>query len=63
LYCVSSKLKVGFGFNHGVFKLGMQYATKLKAYPSNPAYDCVFNPLWENVYDKQPYTIQPFGVK
>jgi hypothetical protein len=25
-------------------KLGMQYATKLKAYPSNPAHDCVFNP-------------------
>jgi len=23
-------------------KLGMQYATKLKASPSNPAYDCVF---------------------
>jgi hypothetical protein len=22
-------------------KPGMQYATKLKAYPSNPAYDCV----------------------
>jgi hypothetical protein len=22
-------------------KLGMQYATKLKAYPSNPAHDCV----------------------
>jgi hypothetical protein len=44
-------------------KLGMQYATKLKAYPSNPAYDCVFNPLCKNVYDKQPNTIQPFGVK
>ena len=40
-------------------KLGMQYATKLKAYPSNPAYECVFNPLFENVYDKQPNTIQP----
>jgi hypothetical protein len=38
----------------------MQYATKLKVYPSNPAYDCVFNPLYENVYDKQPNTIQPF---
>jgi hypothetical protein len=38
----------------------MQYATKLKAYPSNPAYDCVFNPLYENVNDKQPNTIQPF---
>jgi len=30
-------------------KLGMQNATKLKACPSNPAYDCVFNPLYENV--------------
>ena len=44
-------------------KLGMQYATKLKAYPSNPAHDCVFNPLYENVYDKQPNTIQPFGLR
>jgi hypothetical protein len=26
-------------------KLGMQYATKLKAYPSNPGYNCVFNPF------------------
>jgi hypothetical protein len=43
-------------------KLGMQYATKLKAYPSHPAYECVFNPLFENVYDKQPNTIQPFGL-
>jgi hypothetical protein len=41
----------------------MQYAPKLKAYPSNPAYDCVFNPLCENVYDKQPNTIQPFGLR
>jgi hypothetical protein len=37
--------------------------TKLKAYPSNPAHDCVFNPLYENVYDKQPNTIQPFGLR
>ena len=44
-------------------KLGMQYATKLKEYPSYPAHDCVFNPLYENVYDKQPNTIQPFGFR
>ena len=44
-------------------KLGMQYAIKLKAYPSNPAHDCVFNPLHGNVYDKQPNTIQPFGLR
>ena len=44
-------------------KLGMQYATKLKTYLSNPEYDCVFNPLFEIVYDKQPNTIQPFGLR
>jgi hypothetical protein len=29
---------------HRLIKLGMQYATKWKAYLSNPAYDCVVNP-------------------
>ena len=43
-------------------KLGMQYANKLKDYSSNPAHDCVFNPLYENAYDKQPNIIQPFGL-
>jgi hypothetical protein len=41
----------------------MQYSTTLKAYPSYPAYDCVFNPLYEYIYDKQPNTIQPFGLR
>jgi hypothetical protein len=44
-------------------ELGVQYVTKLKSYLSNPAYDCVFNPLYEKVYDKQPNTIQPFGLR
>ena len=35
----------------------MQYATKLKSYPSIPAYDCILNPLYENAYDKQPNKI------
>ena len=35
----------------------------MKAYTSNPAYYRVFNPLYENVYDKQPNTIQPFGLR
>jgi hypothetical protein len=41
----------------------MQYATKLKAYPSNSAYDCVFNPLYKNAYDKQPNAIHPFAAR
>ena len=35
----------------------------MRAYPSNPAYDCVFNPLYEHVYDKQPNIIEPFGLR
>ena len=44
-------------------KLGMQYATKLKAHPSDPACGCMFDPLYGNVYDKQPNTIQSFGLR
>jgi hypothetical protein len=43
-------------------KLGMQHSTKLMAYPSNPVCDCVCNPLYENIYDIQPNTIQSFGL-
>ena len=42
-------------------KLGIQYATKLKAFPSNPAYNYVCNPLYENVSINNPNTIQHFG--
>ena len=42
-------------------KLGIQYATKLKAFPSNPGYNYVCNPLYENVSINNPNTIQHFG--
>jgi hypothetical protein len=41
----------------------LKYIIIVKAYPSNPAYDCVFNPLHEYAYDKQPNTIQAFGLR
>ena len=44
-------------------KLALQYATKLKAYPGNPAHDCVFKPLYENIFEKHPNKIQPFGIR
>ena len=43
-------------------KLGMQYATKLKDYHADPACGCIFYTVYETVYDKQPNTIQPFGL-
>ena len=41
----------------------MQYAAKLKAYSSDFAHDCVFYPLYENVYHKQPNTIKSFELR
>ena len=44
-------------------KLGLQYATKLRAYPSNPAYNCVFDPMYENIFEKHPNKIPSFGIR
>ena len=33
-------------------KLTLQYIVELKANIDNPAFDCVFNPLFKNLYDK-----------
>ena len=48
---------------NGHIKLGMQYAAKLKAYYSDFAHDCVFNPLYKNVYHKQPKTIKSVELR
>ena len=34
-------------------KLSLQYITKLKATPSNPAYDCVFHPENQQKYERR----------
>ena len=44
-------------------KLGLQYATKLKAYPTNPAHDCVFKPFCKQIFDNHPNKIKPFGLR
>ena len=49
--------------NNGHIKLGMQYAAKLKTYSSNFAHDCVFNPLYKNVYHKQQNTFKYFELR
>ena len=33
-------------------KLGLQYYSKLKSLPSNPAYDCTFNPKLQNQFEQ-----------
>ena len=44
-------------------KLALQYATKLKAHPNNPAYDCVFHPEYSDLFEKFPNKIASFGIR
>ena len=44
-------------------KLSLQYITKLKSTPSNPAYNCVFNPQYEQKYLRNTKTITPLGIR
>jgi ribonuclease HI len=44
-------------------KLTMQYITKLKSNPLNPAYQCVFDPKFTNLFLNKPRTIPPLGIR
>jgi hypothetical protein len=44
-------------------RLAMQYLVKLKANPSNPAFDPVFNPPNVELFDRRPNAIQPLGLR
>ena len=43
-------------------KLALQYYTKLKSCPSNPAYDCIFNCKYKQQYEQKEKKIKPFGL-
>ena len=43
-------------------KLALQYYTKLKSSPSNPAYDCTFDPKYRHYFDQKEKSIRPFGL-
>ena len=44
-------------------KLALQYYTKLKSSPSNPAYDCTFHPKYRQYFDQKERSIRPFGLR
>ena len=44
-------------------KLSLQYITKLKSTPSNPAYNCVFDPQYEQKYLRNTKTTSPLGFR
>ena len=44
-------------------KLGLQYYSKLKSLPSNPAYDCTFNPKQQNLFEQREKIIKTFGLR
>ena len=44
-------------------KLSLQYATRLAANPSNPAFTLTFSPQFLDIYECKPNTIRPFGLR
>ena len=44
-------------------KLSLQYITKLRSTPSNPAYDCIFRPNYEHKYIKNTKVTAPLGIR
>ena len=59
LYVEAEELQL----EHRRIKLSLQYVTKLKSSPRNPAYNCVFNPEYENKYLRNAKVIQPLGIR
>ena len=59
LYVESSELPL----EQRRIKLSLQYITKLKSTPSNPAYNCVFNPQYRQKYLRNTKTISPLGIR
>ena len=44
-------------------KLSLQYATRLAANPSNPAFKVTFSPQFSEIYERKPTAIRPFGLR
>jgi ribonuclease HI len=44
-------------------KLSMQYLVKLKACPTNPAFDPIFHPKYCQIYANKEKTIKPLGLR
>ena len=44
-------------------KLSLQYALRLAANPSNPAFNTTFSPQFTELYEYKPNVIKPFGLR
>ena len=44
-------------------KLSLQYITKLKSNPTNPAYECVFEPMYTTLFERKTTAISPLGIR
>ena len=49
--------------DHRRIKLSLQYVTKLKSTPFNPAFNCVFRPEFEQKYMQNTKVIRTLGIR
>ena len=44
-------------------KLALQYFTKLQSCPSNPAFECIINPKYKELFARKESAIPSFGIR
>src|SRR5580692_1019634 len=44
-------------------KLALQYALKVQSNPSNPAFDCIYNPHYRQTFEKKETAIPTIGIR
>ena len=44
-------------------KLALQYISKIAAIPTNPVYECIFNPNFSQLFENKPNAIPTFGIR
>ena len=44
-------------------KLALNYISKVKANPENPANDVILHPNYEELYERKPKAIRPIGIR
>ena len=44
-------------------KLALQYYTKLQSCPSNPAFECTFDPKYKEMFARKESAIPTFGIR
>ena len=59
LYTEANELSLGYRR----LRQGLQFVSKLMAYPDNPSYECVINPVYVDVYQNKNKNLEAIHLE